>query len=129
MCLQMNHTKFHCPRPNSCFGSIFKQSHQIGKNQFSFTMQAVKIPTGKTFFREQKRASFELWKAKVPLKEIGSHIRMAEVTLRRILTIASNYPDDPCPDQKAGSGKRSRSLKSLMEFMPRRLQEVIDREG
>ncbi len=56
--------------------------------------------------REQNRASFELWKAKVPLKEIRSHIQMAEVTLRRILTLARNNPDDPCPDQKAGSGKR-----------------------
>jgi hypothetical protein len=31
---------------------------------------------------------------------------MAEVTLRRILTLARKNPDDPCPDQKAGSGKR-----------------------
>jgi hypothetical protein len=68
-------------------------------------MNTVKIPTGKTLFREQKRASFELWKAKVPLKEIRSHIQMVWVTLRRILTLARNNPDDPCPDQKAGSGK------------------------
>ncbi len=30
---------------------------------------------------------------------------MTEVTLRRILTLARNNPDDPCPDQKTGSGK------------------------
>jgi hypothetical protein len=69
-------------------------------------MHAVKIPSGKTLSREQKRAFFELWKAKVPLKEIRSHIQMAEVTLRRILTLARNNPDDPCLNQKAGSGKR-----------------------
>jgi hypothetical protein len=69
-------------------------------------MHAVNIPTSKTLSREQKRASFELWKAKVPLKEIRSHIQIAEITLRRILTHARNNPDDPCPDQKAGSGKR-----------------------
>jgi hypothetical protein len=69
-------------------------------------MHAVKIPTGKTLSREQKRASFEPWKAKVPSKEIRSHIQMAEITLRRILTLARNNPDDSCPDQKAGSGKR-----------------------
>jgi hypothetical protein len=68
-------------------------------------MHAVQIPTGKTLSREQKRASFELWKAKVSLKEIGSHIQMAEVTLRRILTLARNNPDDPCSDQKAESEK------------------------
>jgi hypothetical protein len=33
-------------------------------------MRAVKISTGKTFSREEKRAAFELWKAKVPLKKI-----------------------------------------------------------
>jgi hypothetical protein len=69
-------------------------------------MHAVKIPTGKTLSREQKRASFELWKAKDLLKEIRSHIQMAEITLRRILTLARINPDDPSPDQKAGSGKR-----------------------
>jgi hypothetical protein len=62
-------------------------------------MHAVKIPTGKTLSREQKRASFELWKAKVPLKEISPIFKW------RILTLARNNPDDPCPDQKAGSGK------------------------
>jgi hypothetical protein len=102
----MDHTNFTALTKNSCFGSIFKQLHQIGKNQFSFTMHAVKIPTSKTLSREQKRASFGLWKAKVPLKEIRSHIQMAEVTLRRILTLARNNPDDPCPGQKAGSKKR-----------------------
>jgi hypothetical protein len=71
-------------------------------------MHAAKIPTGKTLSREQKRASFELWKAKIPLKEITSHIQMAEATLRRILTVARNNPDDPCPDQNAVSGKRSK---------------------
>jgi hypothetical protein len=71
------------------------EPHQIGKNQFSFTMHPVKIPTGKTSSREQKRASFELWKAKVPLKEIRSHIQMAKVTLRRVLTLAKNNPDYP----------------------------------
>ncbi len=69
-------------------------------------MHAVKIPTGKILSREQKRAFFELWKAKVPLKEIRSHIQMAEVTLTRILTLARSNPDVPCPEQKAGSGKR-----------------------
>jgi hypothetical protein len=53
---------------------------------------------------------------------------MAKITLRRILTLARNNLDDPCPDQKEVE-RGSRSLKSLIRFMPRRLQEVIDREG
>jgi hypothetical protein len=120
----MNHTKFH-----SCFGSIFQKQHQIRKNLFSFTMHAVKIPTGKTLSREQKRASFELWKDKVPFKDIRSHIQMAEVSLRRILTLARNNPDDPCPDQKAGSRKRFKVSEEPGGVHARRLQEVIDREG
>jgi hypothetical protein len=87
-------------------------------------MHAVKIPTGKTLSREQKKASFELWKAKVPLKEIRSHIQMAEITLSRILTLAKNNPDDPCPDQKAGSGKRFKVSEE-----PRRLQKLLTERG
>jgi hypothetical protein len=40
---------------------------------------------------------------------------MSETTLRRILTVAKNNPDDPCPDRKAGSGKKSKvSLATMM---------------
>jgi hypothetical protein len=54
-------------------------------------------------------AAFELWKAKVPLKDIRSQLQMSEATLRRILTVAKNNPDDPCPDRKAGCGRSPRS--------------------
>ncbi len=33
---------------------------------------------------------------------------MAEANLRRIVTVNGNNPDDSCPDQMAGSGKRSK---------------------
>jgi hypothetical protein len=33
---------------------------------------------------------------------------MAEANLRRIVTVDRSNPDDSCPDQKAGSGKRSK---------------------
>ncbi len=71
-------------------------------------MHAVQILTSKTLSREQKRACFKLWKAKVPLKEIRSHTQMAEANLSRIVTVDRNNPDDSCPDQKAGSGRRSK---------------------
>jgi hypothetical protein len=91
-------------------------------------MHAVKIPTGKTLSREQKRASFELWKDKVPLKEIRSHIQRAEVTLRRILTLARTIQMIPAQIRRL-EVERVEPLQSLMEFMPRRLEEVINREG
>jgi hypothetical protein len=54
---------------------------------------------------------------------------MSEATLRRILPVARNNPDDPCPGQRLEVERSQRSLKSLMESMLRRLQEVLDREG
>jgi hypothetical protein len=33
---------------------------------------------------------------------------MTEANLRRIVTVDRNNPDDSCPVQKAGSGKRSK---------------------
>jgi hypothetical protein len=79
-------------------------------------MRVVKISIGKTFSREEKDC-IELWKAKVPLKEIRSQLQMSEATLRRILTVAKNNPDDPCPDLKAGSGKKSKVSPATMMAM------------
>ncbi len=107
--------------------SIFKQPHRIGKYQFQFSMHAVKLPVGKTYFREQKRAAFKLWKAKVPLKEIRSQLQMSEATLRRILTVARNK-DDSCPDCKAGRGKKSKVSEEHDGVHAEELQEVTDKE-
>ncbi len=89
-------------------------------------MHAVKIPTGKTISREQKKASFELWKAEVPYKEIRSHIQMAAAKQKRIVTVDRNNPDDSCPDKKAESGKRS---KVSEEPDGAHAKEDIGREG
>jgi hypothetical protein len=91
-------------------------------------MHVVKIPTGKTLSREKKRASFELWKAKVPLKEIRSHIQMAEVACGGFWRLPGTIQMIPAQIKRLVV-ERVEPLKSLMEFMPRRLQEVIDREG
>jgi hypothetical protein len=80
-------------------------------------MPVVKISTCKTFSREEKRAAFELWKAKVPPEEIRSQLQMSEATLRRILTVAKNNPDDPCPDRKAGCGEKSKVSPATMMAM------------
>jgi hypothetical protein len=42
---------------------------------------------------------------------------VSEATLRRILTVAKNNPDDPCLDRKAGSGKKSKVSPATMTAM------------
>ena len=46
---------------------------------------------------------------------------MSERTRRRVMAFAKKQPEDPIADD--------RYLQSLVESMPRRLQEVIEREG
>jgi hypothetical protein len=76
-------------------------------------MCTVNILTGKTFSREQKRAAFEQWKAKVSLREIRDQLQISEAILRRILTIAETSPDDPGSGQKTGSRKKAKSTATL----------------
>jgi hypothetical protein len=65
------------------------------------------------------RVFFPLWKAKVPLKDIRNQLKMSVATLRRILTVAKNNPDDPCLGWKLGSGKKSKiSLDTLRAMGP-----------
>jgi hypothetical protein len=80
-------------------------------------MCVVKIPNGKTLSREEESAAFGLWKAKFFLKEIRSQLQISEATLRRILTVAKNNLDDPGPDRKARSGKKSKISPSTMMVM------------
>ena len=39
------------------------------------------------FSKADKRAAIELWRAKVPLKNIRSQLKMSERTLRRVLEV------------------------------------------
>ena len=39
------------------------------------------------FSKADKRAAIELWRAKVPLKNIKSQLKMSERTLRRVLEV------------------------------------------
>ncbi len=69
--------------------------------------------TTKPFSREEKRVAIELWKAKVPLKAIRKQLNISESTLRRVLARMSD----------------SDYLKKLVESMPRRLAEEIEKDG
>jgi hypothetical protein len=107
----MNHTKFHFPRPKTLVLAVFLATTPNRKKSvfiyhFSFTMHPVKISTGKTLSREQKGLPLSSGRLRFLSRKSGSHIQMDEVTLRRVLTLPKNNPDHPCPDQKAGSGKR-----------------------
>jgi hypothetical protein len=47
----------------------------------------VTIPTGRTFSRDDKMATFKLWKARLSLKDIKNQLQLAKATLKRILKL------------------------------------------
>ena len=79
---------------------------------------------GPNFSQDAKRAAVELWKAKVPLKNIREQLQMSERTLRRVLAAAKASPEDPVLRMD-----NIQYLKNMVELMPRRLQAVIDGNG
>ena len=86
---------------------------------------------GPNFSQEAKRAVFELWKAKVPLKNIREQLYMPERTLRHVLAAAKASPEDPVPKRKKTSGQPDKvmAMKNVAELMPRRLQAFINGNG
>ena len=58
---------------------------------------------GLNFSQDTKRAAVELWKAKVPLKNIREQLQMSEWTLRGVLATAKASPEDPVPKRKKTS--------------------------
>ena len=79
---------------------------------------------GPNFSQDAKRAAVELWKAKVPLKNIREQLQMSERTLRRVLAAAKASPEDPVLRMD-----NIQYLKNLVESMSRRLQAVMDGNG
>jgi hypothetical protein len=56
------------------------------------------MPPGvRPFSEADKRAAIELWKTKVPLKNIRAQLQMSERSLRKILAYAKHHPEDPIP--------------------------------
>jgi hypothetical protein len=55
------------------------------------------------FSEADKRAAIELWKAKVPLKNIRAQLQMSERGRRKIIAFAKHHPEDLIP-------KKSRML-------------------
>ena len=84
-------------------------------------MRASSFHNKKSFSHADKRAAVELWKAKVPQKAIRDQLGMSKATLKRILAFAKANPVNPMDN--------SDNLRSLVTIMPRRLQEVIQKDG
>ena len=80
-------------------------------------MEAQQTQRGKNFKTDSKRAAVELWRAGVPLATIRKQLKMSESTLRRILQVWLQRTEE------------TDFLQKLVESMPARIQEVIDRDG
>ena len=50
---------------------------------------------GPNFSQDANRAAVELWKAKMPLKNIREQLQMSERTLRLVLAATKASPEDP----------------------------------
>ena len=76
---------------------------------------------GPNFSQDTKRAAVELWKAKVPLKNIREQLQMNERTLRRVLAAAKASPEDPVPKRKKTSGRPAKVMATTLIVMRRHL--------
>lgn len=76
---------------------------------------------GPNFSQDAKRAAVELWKAKVPLKNIREQLQMSERTLRRVLAAAKASPEDPVPKRKKTSGRPAKVMATTLIVMRRHL--------
>jgi hypothetical protein len=69
------------------------------------------------FSEADKRAAIELWKAKVPLKNIRAQLQMSERGLRKILAYAKHYQEDPIPKKSKNAGRPTKiSLGTIREI-------------
>ena len=73
---------------------------------------------------DKKTAAVELWKAGIPLSNIRAQLGIGERTLRRLLTFAKKNPERHVMVMDDSS-----YLRNLVTSMPRRMQDVIRREG
>ena len=73
---------------------------------------------GPNFSQDAKRAAVELWKAKVPLKNIREQLQMSERTLRRVLAAAKASPEDPVPKRKKMSGRPAKVMATTLIVRP-----------
>jgi hypothetical protein len=68
----------------------------------------------KHLYAGARRAGIELWRAKVPKRDIMKQLGMSKATLMRVLAFCDSNSD---------------YLRNLVTSMPRRLAEVIEKDG
>jgi hypothetical protein len=80
-------------------------------------MQVVNFYTGKTSYRDDKMATFELWKAKLLLKDIRNQLQLPKATLRRILklprTVWRIHAQEPYLEPEDSGGADAREAESV----------------
>ncbi len=77
-------------------------------------------PRVRPFSEADRRAAIELWKAKVPLKNIRAQLQMIERGLRKIIAYAKHHPEDPIPKKiKNAGGPTKISLGAIREIKKR----------
>jgi hypothetical protein len=62
------------------------------------------------FSSQTRRVAVELWKAKVPLKQIRDQLQMSKVTLICLLAHARNHPNQPVKLRKKGTGLQNHKV-------------------
>jgi hypothetical protein len=81
-------------------------------------MDSIEKNFSKHFSREEKKVAMALWKAKVPRKTVREQCKISEdqriKEIKRLWIIKMD---------------KSEYLKKLMDSMPRRLEEIIARQG
>jgi hypothetical protein len=82
-------------------------------------MQVVNFHTGKTSYRDDKMATFELWKAKLLLKDIRNQLQLPKATLRRILkllrTVWRIHAQEPYLEPEDSGGANAKEAESVYQ--------------
>ncbi len=100
------------------FTAIFTYRTQLIFANRSSNIDSIEKNFSKHFSSEEKKVAMALWKAKVPLKTVREQFKISEdqriKEIKRLWIIKTD---------------KSEYLKKLMDSMPRRLKEVIVRQG
>jgi hypothetical protein len=90
-------------------------------------LQLVNFHTGKTSSRDDKLATFELWKAKLLLKDIRNQLQLPKATLRRILKLPRTVwripAQEPYQEPEDSGGANAKEAASV--YQQRRVDHPV----
>jgi hypothetical protein len=127
----MNHTKFHCPRQKTLvflavYLSNYTKSEKIG---FCLLSMQFKFPLAKPYPESKKGLPLSSGRPRVLSRKSGPIFKWLRPTWWGLLLLTGTIQRIAAQIRRQEVERGPRSLKSLIEFMPRRLEEDIDREG